>query len=107
MPHTGQTTKPLVRLGNNPNDCWEWIGSCNSLTGYGKKQFNNRTLSAHRWLYEMLFGKIPDNMVINHLCNNKKCVNPYHLEVVSQADNCPLIQKHYPLRFLSLILIYL
>lgn len=80
--------KKLVSLPENPNDCWEWMGSVNKKTGYGKKKFGGKTLLAHRWMYQILFGRIPDNTVINHKCQNRSCVNPYHLEVVSQADNC-------------------
>lgn len=80
--------KPLVRLGAKPGDCWDWIGRVSEKTGYGKKQWHGRTLLAHRWVWQMFFGDIPDGMVINHLCRNRKCVNPEHLEVTTQAGNC-------------------
>lgn len=80
--------KALVDIGANPNDCWEWQGNINNKTGYGKKTWFGRHVLAHRWVYEMLLGPIPDGMVINHLCSNKKCVNPHHLEVTTQAGNC-------------------
>ena len=84
----GRTIKPLVKLGKSPNDCWEWLGNKNPNTGYGKKRFNGKDVLAHRWIYEQLFGIIPDGMVINHICNNRSCVNPHHLEVVTQTENC-------------------
>ena len=87
MAYTGQVIKPLVKIGE-PGDCWEWQGNINKKTGYGKKQFNGLTLLAHRWVWETLLGPIEDGMVINHKCSNKSCVNPHHLEVVSQAENC-------------------
>lgn len=87
MPNMGQTTKPLVRIAS-PTECWEWIGSINKITGYGKKQFNGKTILAHRWVYESLLGSIGENMVVNHICSNPCCVNPTHLESVTQAENC-------------------
>lgn len=84
----GQILKPLVDIGEHPNDCWEWQGTINKNTGYGKKTWHSKSILAHRWVYEMLLGPIPDGLVINHLCSNKKCVNPHHLEVTTTAGNC-------------------
>ncbi len=83
----------LVNLGRPPSsiilpECWAWTGSINKKTGYGKKQWFGETWLAHRWVWTMLFGTIPYGMTINHLCSNRACVNPHHLEVVSQSDNC-------------------
>ena len=84
----GSRYKSLVTLGESPNDCWGWTGSINKRTGYGKKQWHGESVLAHRWVWMMLFGKIPDGKVINHKCSNRKCVNPHHLEVVTQSENC-------------------
>ncbi len=86
--YNGQVIKQLVDISAGPNECWLWLGSVNKRTGYGKKQFNGRSELAHRWVYESLLGPIAKDMVINHLCSNRQCVNPHHLEVVTQADNC-------------------
>jgi len=88
MPRAFQTTKPLVQIGRDVSDCWEWQGSINKATGYGKKQVNGKPELAHRWIWMTLFGPIPKDKVINHKCGNRSCVNPHHLEVVSQAENC-------------------
>ena len=88
MPQIGQLLKPLWIQGESDEDCWNWIGSVNKRTGYGKKQFDGKTLLAHRWMYQNRVGTIPVGMVINHICRNRKCVNPQHLEVVTQAVNC-------------------
>jgi hypothetical protein len=82
----GGVMRPLVALGKSPGDCWEWLGRRQD-NGYGKKQFNGRTVLAHRWLWIQLFGKIPDGLVIDHVCQNRGCVNPHHLRVVTQAEN--------------------
>lgn len=84
----GSTIKPLVRIGDSPGDCWQWIGGVSGVTGYGKKQFHGRTLLAHRWVWEQFFGPIPEGLVINHLCSNRACVNPHHLELTTQSGNC-------------------
>jgi len=82
------TLKPLVDIGACPSDCWEWQGCINKRTGYGKKTYKGKDVLAHRWVYEMFLGPIPDGLVINHKCSNQKCVNPHHLEVTDQAGNC-------------------
>jgi hypothetical protein len=88
MPKHGQSLKAKVRLGSSPMDCWIWLGPRNPKTGYGKKQLGDKTISAHRWVYEQLLGPIERGKVINHLCNTRACVNPFHLEVTTQAINC-------------------
>ncbi len=86
MPHAaGQTLKPLVRLGRRPDECWKWTGAI-SPNGYGKKQVGGRTLLAHRWLWEQLFGPIPASLVVAHSCGNRSCVSPHHLRLCTQAE---------------------
>ena len=77
----------LVDIGE-PGQCWNWLGSINKITGYGKKQWFSETWLAHRWVWTMLCGKIPHGMTINHKCRNRKCVNPHHLELMTMVDNC-------------------
>lgn len=84
----GKILKPLVDIGSSPDDCWVWQGSINKQTGYGKKRYLGKDVLAHRWVYEMLLGPIPCGLVINHLCGNRACVNPHHLEVTDQIGNC-------------------
>ena len=67
------------------SDCWEWQGAKNQ-SGYGLFWTNNKSTSAHRFSYE-LHNTIPDNLQIDHLCRNHSCVNPEHLEVVTQKEN--------------------
>ena len=72
--------------------CWHWTGRITTF-GYGEvtkgSRINgtNRTYRAHRLAYETLVGPIPDGMELDHLCKNRRCVNPSHLEPVSHAEN--------------------
>ena len=76
-----------IDTGVDLDDCWEWQGAKNVTHGYGKIQVNKRTHNAHRIIYEVLVGPIPDGLVVDHLCRNKLCVNPDHLEPVTWAEN--------------------
>lgn len=66
--------------------CWLWAGAVQS-SGYGSFGADGRTHLAHRFAYEALNGSIPDGMSIDHLCRNKLCVNPAHMEPVTLAEN--------------------
>lgn len=66
--------------------CWNWIGFRNEH-GYGRWRWRGRTQGAHRASYEMFVRDIPDGMFIDHLCRNRSCVNPDHLEPVSNEEN--------------------
>ncbi len=63
--------------------CWLWTGNVNPVTGYG--QF--RQGAPHRYGYELANGAIPEGLHIDHLCAGRHCVNPAHLEAVTQQEN--------------------
>lgn len=68
-------------------ECWEFPpGSGYAIFGAGRGT-PKRNQPAHRWAYENLVGPIPEGLVIDHLCRNKRCVNPDHLEAVTQQEN--------------------
>jgi hypothetical protein len=69
-------------------DCIEWTGTIGA-DGYGKKWNNKKRnwVQAHRWVYEQEVGAIPDGLMIRHLCHNKRCVNPAHLEPGTMKEN--------------------
>jgi len=67
--------------------CWNWVSNI-SYNGYGTFYYNKKLQYSHRLSYESIKGKIPKGLQIDHLCRNRKCVNPDHLEVVTQKENC-------------------
>ena len=69
-----------------PDECWVWIGSRNTA-GYGRMNYNCKHHAAHRLSWEFHVGPIPEGLVIDHLCRNTSCVNPNHLEPVTDRVN--------------------
>lgn len=66
--------------------CWNWLAS--KRDGYGRYHFNNKLTQAHRWLYEYVNGPISSTLQLDHVvCQNRACVNPDHLELVTQQVN--------------------
>lgn len=68
--------------------CWDWARA-RSSNGYGAAWDHRiqKMISAHRYIYEMLVGPIPDGATLDHLCRNRACVRPSHLEAVSLREN--------------------
>jgi len=64
--------------------CWEWLRSKNN--GYGQYWIDGKSQYIHRVAYELFVGPII-NGCIDHLCRNRSCFNPNHLEVVSLGEN--------------------
>lgn len=72
---------------NKTPDCWLWTGSLSPTTGYGTWDLNGRKTSAHRCAYELAVGSIPPGLHLDHLCRNRPCVRPDHLEPVTPSEN--------------------
>lgn len=82
---------PGSQVGWVPNpqtECWEWIGAL-AWNGYGIVGLpgQHRNCLAHRLVYEREHGPVPDGQELDHLCRNRRCVNPGHLEVVTRRTN--------------------
>lgn len=70
---------------NKTDSCWLWLGPIDH-DGYGIHNADGH-IRAHRYAYEALIGAIPDGLVIDHLCRVRSCVNPEHMETVTQKVN--------------------
>lgn len=79
----------MDKVGVGANGCWDWIGSL-TKAGYGHLRQGGRgepVIYAHRYSHEIFSGPIPEGMQIDHLCRNRRCVNPAHLEIVTNKEN--------------------
>lgn len=71
----------------DPADCWNWQASLDVHLHYGVFSLDGRQHRAHRVAYELVKGPIPEGLEVDHVCRNKLCVNPAHLEPVTHAEN--------------------
>lgn len=79
---------PISEFAPHLGQCWIWTGAISM--GYGNFGLGRRgsgTIRSHRFAYELMIGSIPDGMHIDHLCRVRSCVNPSHLEMVTQKEN--------------------
>ena len=65
--------------------CWLWTGA--TMEGYGQFSYAGQSQLAHRLAYTELVGPIPGGMTLDHLCRTRACVNPLHLEPVTNREN--------------------
>ena len=76
----------LSRFDEDPNGCWLW-NSYLSGRGYGQMYVAGKVLSAHRIAYFLAHGPIPEGLQVDHLCHERRCVNPAHLRLATNAQN--------------------
>lgn len=73
---------------NHITGCWVWVG--HKRDGYGVFSYGGRggvRINAHRYAYQEIIGEIPNGLVLDHLCRQRDCVNPDHLEPVTRKEN--------------------
>ena len=71
----------------SPYSCWEWTAYLNPRTGYGQFTIGGTVDVAHRVAWELTHGPVPEGKELDHLCRNRACANPLHLEPVTHAVN--------------------
>lgn len=77
-------------LDGNPSPCHEWTGPTSGTGrggGYGRMSLNGQTVATHIVAYTHYYGYVPSRRQVDHLCNNRLCCNPAHLELVTHARN--------------------
>ena len=79
------THRLFARCRKDANGCWIWLGHLTQ--GYGRMYLNGRQIGAHKAAYEMFIGPVADGLQLDHLCRNRACVNPEHLEPVPPSVN--------------------
>ena len=75
----------MSKVKKQDGGCWEWQAS--TFNGYGKFRYKGEMRLAHRISYKMFKGDFNEQLVVDHICYNRACVNPDHLQLLTKEDN--------------------
>lgn len=91
------TSKEIFDRVQVGDGCWEWTGA-HDPKGYGCIDIDDKKPKAHRLVYEILVGPVPEGLELDHLCRNKGCVRPKHLDPVTHAVNMERAAPYIPVK---------
>lgn len=80
------TEERFWSMVDKSSDCWVWTGAT-FWDGYGTFIIKKRQYRAHRLAYEWTNGEIPEGLLVDHRCHNRRCVNPDHLRLANRSQN--------------------
>jgi len=86
--------KLALNIEESHNGCWNWTGYLGP-GGYGRVWLRNAEWQVHKMIYELLVGPIPAGCILHHRCKNRRCCNPAHLKVVTQAEHLEIDPVHH------------
>lgn len=79
-----------VEVPEDETGCWSWTGPLSGNgrgRGYPRMCLDGQTVAVHRVMYTLYHGYVPGKKQIDHVCRNRRCVNPAHLEMVTHREN--------------------
>ncbi len=87
-PTPAPLTERLMKYVRVEGDCWTWTGAIGKDDGYGRVSYGHANSKlAHRIAHMAFIGPIPEGLELDHLCRNRACINPEHLEPVTRSTN--------------------
>lgn len=83
---SGPPRERILQRTDRSGECWLWTGQLDQA-GYAKVKIDGRMQKGHRVAYQAWVGPIPEGLQLDHLCRVRRCVNPAHLEPVTNREN--------------------